>query len=112
MQPIMKLEGEKDTQRNPENVISTQAEHSSQQLVESNQSVACQFQKVDMVGLTCLPRARKTPPATADVASKTWNKATSGNMDATRDTTFGSSLNKYAQEERKTRYRELIKFNF
>ena len=48
------------------------------------------------------------PPVTADVASNTWNNDTSGKIDATSETTFGSLLNMYAHEDRKIRKSALV----
>ena len=49
----------------------------------------CHMQKVKRTSktFTCLPRARKIPAVQALSPSTTWNRATSGRIDATRDTT-------------------------
>jgi hypothetical protein len=64
MEPIMKLEGEKDTQWNPENVVSTYAEHSSQQLLNAGirfNSRDMNFRKVLSLP-ACLGRVKHHPP--------------------------------------------------
>jgi hypothetical protein len=109
MQPKLELEGEIDARWNAESVVCAEIEHGTQKLL--NTLIIRLIHISTKVELTCLPRARRTPPATADVASKTWNKDTSGRIEATRAATCGSLLNRYAQEDRNMRKRELIELN-
>lgn len=107
MESIFETEGQVESKRDTEDIVCAQVEQCAKELYIKLVVIAVEKEKCGR-SFTCFPLARRMPPLTPEIASKTWNRDTRGKIDATSATTSGSSLNMYAHDDRKTRKSVLL----